>query len=74
MQLYKSKVIQIRFTQDDVSPYALINEKQNGYKGGLTKEENRKLMERTLERKLAVIYERNLNNIENEEFIVVDDK
>ncbi len=31
-------------------------------------------MERTLERKLAVIYERNLNNIENEEFIVVDDK
>ena len=39
MQLYKSKIIQIKFTQDDVSPYALINEKQNGYKGGLTKEE-----------------------------------
>ena len=74
MQLYKSKIIQIRFAQDDVSPYALINEKQNGYKGGLTKEENRKLMERTVDRKLAVIYQRNLNNIENEQFIVVDDK
>lgn len=74
LQLYKSKIIQIKFSQDDVSPYALINEKQNGYKGGLTKEENRKLIERTVERKLAAIYERNLNNIENEEFIVVDDK
>lgn len=74
MQLYKSKIIQIKFAQDDVSPYALINEKQNGYKGGLTKEENRKLIERTVERKLAAIYQRNLNNIENEEFIVVDDK
>ena len=74
MQLYKSKIIQIKFTQDDVSPYALINEKQNGYKGGLTKEENRKLMERTVDRKLAAIYQRNLNNIENEQFIVVDDK
>ena len=31
MQLYKSKIIEIKFTQDDVSPYALINEKQNGY-------------------------------------------
>ena len=74
MQLYKSKIIQIKFAQDDVSPYALINEKQNGYKGGLTKEENRKLMERTVDRKLAAIYQRNLNNIENEQFIVVDDK
>lgn len=74
MQLYKSKIIQIKFAQDDVSPYALINEKQNGYIGGLTKEENRKLIERTVERKLAAIYQRNLNNIENEEFIVVDDK
>lgn len=74
MQLYKSKIIQIKFAQDDVSSYALINEKQNGYKGGLTKEENRKLIERTVERKLAAIYERNLNNIENEQFIVVDDK
>lgn len=73
-QLYKSKIIEIKFTQDDVSPYALINEKQNGYKGGLTKEENRKLMERTVDRKLAAIYQRNLNNIENEQFIVVDDK
>ena len=73
-QLYKSKIIQIKFAQDDVSPYALINEKQNGYKGGLTKEENRKLMERTVDRKLAAIYQRNLNNIENEQFIVVDDK
>ena len=74
LQLYKSKIIQIKFAQDDVSPYALINEKQNGYKGGLTKEENRKLVERTVERKLAAIYQRNLNNIENEQFIVVDDK
>ena len=74
MQFYKSKIIQIKFAQDDVSPYALINEKQNGYKGGLTKEENRTLMERTVDRKLAAIYQRNLNNIENEQFIVVDDK
>lgn len=74
MQLYKSKIIQIKFTQDDVSPYALINEKQNGYKGGLTKEENAKLMGRSMDRKMVAIYERNINCIENEEFIVVDDK
>ena len=73
-KLYKSKIIQIKFTQDDVSPYALINEKQNEYKGGLTKEENRKLMKRTLDRELAEIYQSNINWIENEEFIVVDDK
>ena len=74
MQLYKSKIIQIKFTQDDVSPYALINEKQNGYKGGLTKEENAKLMGRSMDRKMVAIYERNINCIENEQFIVVDDK
>ena len=74
MQLYKSKIIQIKFTQDDVSPYALINEKQNGYKGGLTKEENAKLMGRSMDRKMVAIYQRNINCIENEEFIVVDDK
>ena len=74
MQLYKSKIIQIKFTQDDVSPYALINEKQNGYKGGLTKEENVKLMGRSMDRKMVAIYQRNINCIENEQFIVVDDK
>ena len=74
MQLYKSKIIQIKFTQDDVSPYALINEKQNGYKGGLTKEENAKLMGRSMDREMVVIYQRNINCIENEQFIVVDDK
>ena len=74
MQLYKSKIIQIKFTQDDVSPYALINEKQNGYKGGLTKEENAKLMGRSMDRKMVAIYQRNINCIENEQFIVVDDK
>ena len=74
MQLYKSKIIQIKFTQDDVSPYALINEKQNGYKGGLTKEENVKLMGRSMNREMFVIYQRNINCIENEQFIVVDDK
>lgn len=73
-QLYKSKIIQIKFTQDDVSPYALINEKQNGYKGGLTKEENVKLMGRSMDRKMVAIYQRNINCIENEQFIVVDDK
>ena len=73
-QLYKSKIIQIKFTQDDVSPYALINEKQNGYKGGLTKEENAKLMGRSMDRKMVAIYQRNINCIENEQFIVVDDK
>ena len=74
MQLYKSKIIEIKFTQDDVSPYALINEKQNGYKGGLTKEENAKLMGRSMDRKMVAIYQRNINCIENEQFIVVDDK
>ena len=74
MQLYKSKIIQIKFTQDDVSPYALINEKQNGYKGGLTKEENVKLMGSSMDRKMVAIYQRNINCIENEQFIVVDDK
>ena len=73
-QLYKSKIIEIKFTQDDVTPYALINEKQNGYKCGLTKEENAKLMGRSMDRKMVAIYERNINCIENEEFIVVDDK
>lgn len=74
MQLYKSKIIQIKFTQDDVSPYALINEKQNGYKCGLTKEENAKLMRRSMDRKMVAIYQSNINCIENEQFIVVDDK
>ena len=73
-QLYKSKIIEIKFTQDDVSPYALINGKQNGYKGGLTKEENAKLMGRSMNREMFVIYQRNINCIENEQFIVVDDK
>ena len=73
-QLYKSKIIQIKFTQDDVSPYALINEKQNGYKCGLTKEENVKLMGRSMDKEMVAIYKSNIDCIENEQFIVVDDK
>lgn len=74
MQLYKSKIIQIKFSQDDISPYALINEKQNGFRGGLTQEENQKLMERTLDRKSVAIYQRNLNCIANNQFIKIDEK
>jgi hypothetical protein len=74
MQLYKSKIIQIKFSQDDISPYALINEKQNGFRGGLTQEENQKLMERTLDRKTVAIYQRNLNCIANNQFIKIDEK
>ena len=60
--------------QDDVSPYALINEKQNGYKCGLTKEENVKLMGRSMDKEMVEIYKSNIDCIENEQFIVVDDK
>ena len=74
MQLYKSKIIQIKFSQDDISPYALINEKQNGFRGGLTQEENQKLMERTLDKKTVAIYQRNLNCIANNQFIKIDEK
>ena len=73
-QLYKSKIIQIKFSQDDISPYALINEKQNGFSGGLTQEENQKLMERTLDKKTVAIYQENLDCIANNQFIKIDEK
>ena len=73
-QLYKSKIIQIKFSQDDISPYALINEKQNGFRGGLTQEENQKLMERTLDKKTVAIYQENLDCIANNQFIKIDEK
>ena len=73
-QLYKSKIIQIKFSQDDISPYALINEKQNGFRGGLTQEENQKLMDRTLDKKTVAIYQENLDCIANNQFIKIDEK
>jgi uncharacterized protein YcgL (UPF0745 family) len=36
-----------------------INEKQNGYKCGLTKEENAKLIGRSMDREMVVIYKSN---------------
>ena len=71
MQLYKSKVIEIAFTQDEISPYALINEKQNGYRGGLTKEENKKYEEAALDKKTIAIYQRNLNMIVNNNYKII---
>ncbi|WP_260939040.1 hypothetical protein [Aliarcobacter butzleri] len=71
MQLYKSRVIEIAFTQDEIAPYALINEKQNGYRGGLTKEENKKKEESALDKKTIAIYQRNINMIVNNNFKII---
>lgn len=71
MQLYKSRVIEIAFTQDEIAPYALINEKQNGYRGGLTKEENKKKEESALDKKTIAIYQRNITMIVNNNFKII---
>lgn len=67
-QVYKSKIIQIKFKQDQVISYAIINEEKNGFSGGFTKEDYEKLLDRTVNKQLKSTCQRILESIENNNF------
>lgn len=72
-QMYKSKIIQIKFKQDQIASYALIDEKRNGFKGGFTKEDYERLIIKTLDKSFQSTCQRALNLIENNNFKTLKD-